>query len=124
MLVSMQHTTHRPATSQWTQNPNATAVHSIGLPNKDYEIYEGKKVNKKEEIENITDYFWWNPLSPFTEKVIRKEGIASAMSVGFKPEHGVTMPINKTNSQQNMDCKNVCSMRMQHLAFRVEYDFG
>ena len=52
----MQHTT-QTSQRQGTQNPNATAVHSIGLPNKDYEIYEGKKVNKKEEIENITDYF-------------------------------------------------------------------
>ena len=37
------------------------------------------------------------------------------MSIGFdsKSEQGVTMPINKTNIQQNMDCKNVCSMRME-----------
>ena len=55
----MQHTTPHQ-TSQGTQNPNATAVCSIGLLNKDYTkytTYQSKKVNKKEEIENITDYF-------------------------------------------------------------------
>ena len=55
----MQHTTHRPASAKEHRIPmqQLYIVHSIGLRNKDYEIYEGKKVNKKEEIENITDYF-------------------------------------------------------------------
>ena len=79
----MQHTTPHQ-TSQGTQNPNATAVCSIGY-NKDYEIYEGKKLIRKRKLKIlliISDEIFCPHSIRFTKEG-RKELRERDMSIGF-----------------------------------------
>ena len=81
----MQHTTPHQ-TSQGTQNPNTTAVtaSSIGY-NKDYEIYEGKKLIRKRKLKIlliISDETFCPHSIRFTKEE-RKELRERDMSIGF-----------------------------------------